>query len=469
MSRKTSIFVVMLMAGAVSLKAAVWLAHAPVAAAQATPSPVTCAQTRASTAAFAPAPTVIDATCAVIPFDFVGVQEQQGNFDMESWLDFVALNWPAATGCVPDPKLNILTAKPNPVWLSWLQDSDIFVASGSQPAKWCFGVTPGAAAATRAARTARLAKLPPKVRTIAEQHPEVQLFLHQSAKASHHSIGLQEAVAGNPKIQEVFQSTGDILVDQNGRWARYTVSVNQTEYKNILAQNLWNMPGQKAAKNITFTPSNKATNEIGAIELKAAWKVLGAGDDPTHFFTMQAVIYNDASGDPSPEKQPVTVGLVGFHINHKTALQKTWTWSTFEQIENDTKSFYNPSCAPAQCPPNTKTVSNPTTAQELNAQGKPNYKPAQVVAVTPTSAGTVNTAFQKLLKGTPFAYYQLISTQWTGELGNTPKPPTLGNSVQETFVPNGSMYGCLNCHKSAVARGNQPSDLSWLLYFAVQQ
>jgi hypothetical protein len=438
-------------------------ASAPAAQAQT----VTCAQSRSSSDGFPPPPTAIDASCAVVPLDFQG-EEEQANFDLESWLTFVALNWPAAPGCVANGNANILTAAPDPVWLSWLQDSDVFVPAGQSPQKWCFGISPGGAA-QQAERTARLAKLPPQVRTLAEKHPNVRMFLHQSAKTSHRSTGLQQAAAGNPHIQEVLQSTGDILVDQNGRWARFTVSVNQTEYNDILAQTLWTIAGQKAAKTISFTASDKKTGEIGAMEIKAAWKVLGANDDPSRFFTMQAIVYNDVSGDPSPGPQPVTIGLAGFHISHKTALQKQWIWSTFEQVDNDTKSFANPKCPPAQCPPNTKTVAEPKTAQELNSQGQPNFKPTQVVAVTPTSAADINQTFATLLKGTPFANYRLISTQWIGELGNTPKPPSLGNSVQETFVPSGSMYGCLNCHKGAIARGNQPSDLSWLPYFAVQQ
>lgn len=70
---------------------------------------------------------------------------------------------------------------------------------------------------------------------------------------------------------------------------------------------------------------------------------------------------------------------------------------------------------------------------------------------------------------TPWTYYQLISTQWKGELGNEPKPAELGNSVQETFVKAGKRYGCINCHTAAIDQVNQKADISWLLYFAPQQ
>ena len=59
----------------------------------------------------------------------------------------------------------------------------------------------------------------------------------------------------------------------------------------------------------------------------------------------------------------------------------------------------------------------------------------QVVQQSPTlPAGTLNTTFQGLLKGTPWAYYQLISTQWQGGSGPPTKPAQLGNPLLETFV-----------------------------------
>jgi hypothetical protein len=211
--------------------------------------------------------------------------------------------------------------------------------------------------------------------------------------------------------------------------------MNQDEYNYIMSKTLWTKAGQQSAGIPSFP-----VKPTGAIEFKSAWKVLGVGDDASHFFTTSAIVYNDADGAPSPGQNPVTVGLVGLHIIHKTSLQHNWIWSTFEQVENDTKSFYNSSCPASQCPPDKPTVANPTTALELNAQGKPNYSPAQVVAVTPTSAQSLNSDFQKMLAGTPWAYYQLISTQWVGEAGTGAKPAQLGNSVQETFLPNVQLH-----------------------------
>ena len=430
---------------------------------------VTCADWAKSAGDVPPVPTVIDSTCAVIPPDFKGTPVQKA-LDLYSWVAFLAVNWPACQGtCAADNNLSILTSAPSqvpPVWTTYLQDSDVFVPSGQQPAAWCFAASyPKQLNAS--ARSYRLAHLPPKVRALANKHPEVTLFLHHDAKAVDRSALLRAVAADQSSpLPEILQATGDILVDQNGRWARFTVAMNKDEYNYIVSKTLWTKAGQKNAGIVTFpvTPT-------GAIEFKSAWKVLGSGDDASHFFTTSAIVYNDADGAPSPGPNPVTVGLVGLHIVHKTGLQPKWIWSTFEQVENDTKSFYNSSCSVKQCPPNKPTVASPATALELDANGKPNYAPAQVVAVTPASAQHLNSAFQKMLAGTPWAYYQLISTQWVGELGSGPKPPQLGNSVQETFLPAGPMYSCMKCHSYATLKGSPKvsADFSYMLMFAPQQ
>jgi hypothetical protein len=435
----------------------------------------TCAQWRSSSADFPPVPTVIDSTCAVIPPDGNGTP-LQGNFDAYSWITFLAVNWPAGQGtCAANTGESIVTAAPNPVWMTYLQDSDVFVPAKQKPANWCFvpsgeGAKVNASLAKQqlaAQRSFRVAHLPPKVRALAAKHPEVQLFLHRSAKTTNRAaVSKLAANAQNSAFDEVLQATGDILVDQNGRWARFTVGMNYDEYKYIMSKTLWTKAGQAAAGAISFPVS-----PTGSMEFKSAWKVLGAGDNSSHFVTASAIVYNDVNEDPSPGKNPVTVGLVGLHITHKTPKQTQWTWSTFEQVENDTTSFYNPGCSTSQCPPNKPTVANPKTALELNGQGKANYGPAQVVPVTPTSAQTLNAAFQKMLAGTPWAYYQLISTQWVGEAGTAPKPPQLGNSVQETFLAPGKFYSCMTCHSFAKLAGapTVSADFSYMLQFAPQQ
>ena len=137
-----------------------------------------------------------------------------------------------------------------------------------------------------------------------------------------------------------------------------------------------------------------------------------------------------------------------------------------EQVDNDTKSFYNPNCTPAgspSCTPNTPTAT--ATSNELSSVGTPLNAPVQVVPhLQPTNPG-LNSSFQALLSGTPFQYYQLIGTQWsTGAIGTAPQ--FLGASVQETFVTFNAQgpYSCIACHSFATATPNgQSSDMSFLV------
>jgi hypothetical protein len=419
---------------------------------------VTCADSRNSQGAFPPIPTVIDNTCTVAPVKFAG-QIEQSNFDLFGWLTFLALNWPAnAATCAADPNSSILSGSGPLVWQTYSEDSDIFVGRGLMPVPWCNNWT--------TAHTALLARLPAKVRALAQQHPEVHLFLHQDSKVS--GLLKSNATLSSGQLQAILEAVGGPLTDQNGRFVRYEIHVNQDEYNYLRNNGLWHLAGLKQYNQpISFPFEPGPYGQTGAIEIKAAWKVLcttsscKAQDDPTHFFTQQAIVYNDSTGAPSPGPNPVTVGLVGWHVTHKIAAQQTWAWITFQQVEN-TKSFFNNQCN-FQCQPNTQTANKPYT--ELNPNGTPINQPVQVVPY-PTqdnSADQYNQAFQKLLGTSVWRWYQQISVQWTGETPPNPKPLILGNPVLETYIQGSS--SCLACHNLSTVttkQGSVPADFSFL-------
>jgi hypothetical protein len=417
-------------------------------------------------------PTIIDQTCARIPLGIPGDVLEQGPTDVYSWLTFVAMNWPVVPGaCQANLQASILHGAQSPTWLSYLFDDDVFVAPGSSPTGWCYTPTKlgrraafaSAAAGAAAKRAARLALLPPRVRALAEKHPEVTMFLSHNAKGARvRMTAAKRGAALDPHLQTIVDATGQAVTAQNGRFVRYTVNMNFDEYKYVIQKSLWNNAGQAAAGNLKFPSSDPKTGDVGAMEFKAAWKVLGPGDDPSHFFTMKAIVYNDASGDVSPGPNPVTVGLAGLHITHKTSTQSDWLWSTFEQTDL-MKSFNNPHCSASQCPPNVETA--PTPYVELDPKtGKPLNKPVQVVPIIPITKDTqsLNASFQKLLAGTPWAHYRLIATQWVGE---TPgfHPTSLGNPVLETFVKDVQPYSCMGCHTQAVTNAGSNANFSWMM------
>src|SRR5687767_1266394 len=423
-----------------------------------TPTPVNCAAAEAP-GDVTPTPNTIDSTCAKIPADILGSGDNQGDADLYSWLAFVAVNWPVdPTTCTANANASILTSPPNPVWLSYLSNDEIFVASGV-PTGWCHAPTGVSASfksaeeALAAQRAGQLAKLPPKVRALAEQHPEVRLFLHHNSKSHDALISTTTLTSVSSQLKGILDATNQVVTDQNGRFLRFTVHLGPIEYQYVIQNKLWTKEGQQATGDLNFTN--------GAMEFKAAWKVLGANDDSTRFFTQQAIVYNDADGNPSPGGNPVTVGLAGLHITHKTPRQARWLWSTFVQADL-MKGFNNPNCPAAQCPPNVQTA--PTPFVELNSDGSPRNKPVQVVQQSPSTAGTLNTTFQGLLKGTPWAYYQLVSTQWQGGFGGT-KPSQLGNPLLETFVSlTKPSYSCLDCHNTAqTSPGGKKSDFSFAI------
>ncbi|MBE0620236.1 MAG: hypothetical protein IH605_06560 [Burkholderiales bacterium] len=431
-----------------------------------TPPPPVINCSAAQTGDSPPMPNKIDSTCASMPKDILGSGDTQSDADQYSWLTFIAANWPVdPKTCSADTAASILTSAQNPTWLSFLTDDDVFVASG-KPAGWCAQPTSSkskeVAAALSAQQQSRIAQLPPVVRTLAQAHPEVRLYLHYSGKSQ--ALVSAASAADRPiskQLQQILDATAQPVTDQNGRFVRYAVYMNADEYGYIKSKNLWNKAGQKAAGNLTFPSSNAST--IGAMEFKSAWKVLGKNDDPSRFFTQMAIVYNDENGSPSPGPNPVTVGLVGLHITHKTQRQPHWLWSTFEQVDNDTRSFYNPDCLAKVCPPNMETARKPY--KELNSDGSPHNKPVQVVPFNkaPTNPA-MNAVFQDLLKGTPWTYYKLVGTQWEGGFGAQPKPAKLGNSVLETFVSDTKPYSCIGCHKMANdIPANFTSDFSFII------
>lgn len=395
-------------------------------------------------------PPTVTAQMAIIPPDIPkGAILGQNTFDFFSWQEFIALNWPAdPRNCVAKVSggTTILNGTGPRVWETYLTDGEVFVPPGQQPSPWCPQVNAAAA-------NASLARRPEAVQKLAAESG-VRRFLSARSKFS-------PALAHTfPGVLEAF---GGPLVDQNGRFVRYEVHLNKDEYDYLInpsrgtptpGVNLWSKSGQALyAPAISFPVS-----PTGAIEVKAAWKVITKGrDDPSRFYTIRAIVYDDSLGTcPLPRVE--TLGLVGFHIIHKTKIEPNWIWSTFEHVDNvfegpkadgKPRSFASANCPPygagPGCPtPNTQTAvkatvtpcpsGTPTSAYvELNAQATPINTPAQVTRVQGPVENVWNPQFRKLLAGSVWANYQLVSTQWTGNLNPLGEPPFLANTTLETF------------------------------------
>lgn len=442
-----------------------------------------------------PIPTKITAAMATVPANITG-PPNQWNFNLLAWQSFIALNWPAnSSNCTPNTSVLIGQTAPTypTVWETYIDPSNLFVAPGSQPAKWC-------AQGSQEASAALLKGM--------SLSGGVKKFVYRPSKFSD---SIEEMSASNlPGGGSTNQAVGGPLTDQNGRWARYEISINQDEYNYLVQNNLWNKAGQ-SGKTITFPQGPTQYGPVGATEIKAAWKIMGPGDDPSRFYTMPAqVVVSTPSSNT--QTQNVTVGLVALHIAHKTAGAPQWTWATFEQVDNTTSSFNSKNCPqtpsytanPAACttrccPPNTQTSNKVTVSWNSkpqyvecsgfqNAVCTPQNQPVQVTRVIPIDplAQQFNQAFQALLRQVNpknvWANYQLINMQWPTQptqTGGVPTPAYLANVALETYnqgptpptdgnppypqsgynpFQTSVSSSCMKCHSQAIDFSFEPYD-----------
>lgn len=271
------------------------------------------------------------------------------------------------------------------------------------------------------------------------------------------------------------EGSEDLLFDRNGNPVYYEIFVNESEAKQINAQSLTTVAGQREYANTNLKLKLESGQCVpigqydfeGAIELKLAWKILKKPEDQPNRFLKRRVDLNDG---PVKEgelcklkdgKRSCEVGLVGMHIIHKTRDHPFWIWSTFEHIDNVPRSnksdemgrawsFYNPTCSPSECLPNC-----PASAG----------KPAQLTRVEDINSKTeeINLEVQELLheQESILQYYKLIGTQYVSPKPGCHEPqcadpPTLRNTVLEPYHADVDCPGmgkqastCVGCHKNA--------------------
>ncbi len=348
--------------------------------------------------------------------------ESQDGVDTFSWNEFIALNWPAMKGCVADPSKTILkidSKNQGPVvWQTQASVDDVFVAPGKAPAAWCGG-----------AQIAELFAGKPHVMGHNSKGPLLP---------EKHMLTLD--TTGPTDIKAV----GGVVTDPSGRWLRFERLMDQTEYKAIVGNKWYSASVLGKLQSITLP--------TGSLELKSAWKILTPAEIAGgRYYTTTAIVYNDEKGDKSPGPNPVTLGLVGLHIIQKTPQQSGFFWSTFEHVDNDTV-FANPG---SKEPVNTQTAKKPYTELDTKT-GKPLNPPIPMKRVTPIPADpALNAYYQKLLAGSVFANYRLISTQWGTGFNPLGKPKSVANLITEVFVQSVKTKqggeGCLACHLNATA------------------
>jgi hypothetical protein len=253
-------------------------------------------------------------------------------------------------------------------------------------------------------------------------------------------------------LNEAFSS---VLIDQNRQYVRYSLGLNKVMYE-FIRENKWylkeNLPKSPTPATLPplvdpstqkpITISQPQTNTVikqtvngNSIEIKSAWRIMilkedikphqtwKRADDLSRYFISIADVTDAVTGEV---KKDVLVGLVGLHVVVKTPQFVQGLWSSFEHVDNiKTKgnkirpSFHDGTDAVYE------------QGFEYNPGRKimkeENRKPVGVSRVykipeTPIGTGlhlpdglstvALNTTFQRLLKGTVWANYQLVITQW---------------------------------------------------------
>lgn len=353
------------------------------------------------------------------------IPEAHRLFDEFSWRTFLALNWPATANGTPDTSKTLTDSETSRVWEFYRESGTVFLPDGKRPAPW-----EGSPQWTAAATEAREGDAPThRLWMQAKGDPEPQ---------------------AHPRLEESIQAFTGPLVDQNGKWVRYEVLMNRTEFDYVFEQQLYNLEGQIAftANNLVSFPVNDGNRRHGTMEVKLAWKQLGPNDDPSRFLVRQALVDHmvaDASGKMIPVKPTLeTMGLVGMHIAVKTESSPTWIWSTFEHVDNvaandlekDTKGrrirplFFNPDTPvkPVNVLPSKNAA--PDGSGSFTSWSEPlTANPTQVLRVLQIAPATaqLNAEVREALRraNSVFQFYELIGTQWPVQ----PNFPAFGGGV----------------------------------------
>jgi hypothetical protein len=388
------------------------------------------------------------------PFTLNNIQR---GFDYYSWLTFLALNAPS-DGNTPIGHGPGKGGDAPTQWEEWKELFEVMLPDGKMPNPWSYP------------------RAVPQVCQKLSSDPGTRIV---------------RMVGKTPDVlDEVVQpfDTGP-LIDQYGNYTRYEILMNRPMFEYIAQNNLYNKQGQAKFAGMIRFPEGKVVDKImgavGAIMVKAAWKVLGSSDDPGAFHTDYALVYTPPSTDPKIEESchKARLGLVGLHIGHKTKADPQWIWSTFEHVNNvpteadvtanslrKSYNFYRPGCPTTQCLVNVP----PPRPWDPNIEPFPNGFTSQITRVIPIATETqqLNAGFNSILENTVWQNYVLVSTQWptqpTSKTDPTgvPAPVFLANTTMETYVqgtvPQASS-SCIGCHNNAATTSGRPSDFTYIL------
>ena len=161
-------------------------------------------------------------------------------------------------------------------------------------------------------------------------------FESMSANGIETKPGVLDALigrSGKARTLDIINQAGPdgIMVDLQGHPVYYAIHSDSTFGDFIKTNDLFD-----PAKLRKFDP--KESFPVGALTLKAAWKVVVPGEDVSTFYTRKAQIalLTTKNGKIvlSGKTKTVEVALVGFHVAGTVANHPEMIWATFEHLQN---------------------------------------------------------------------------------------------------------------------------------------
>ncbi len=405
----------------------------------------------------------------------------QASLDNLAWQLFIALNWPADANQpgYPDVSKKLGDADPagsghaKAVWLDYPSPEDLFAVPSP--------CGTSALSMTSKLSDAFLSKQPP--------------------------LGALGPLGGS------LEAGGGVLVDQNHHVVYEEIRENRTMWEFIVNQNDYWMTGsslaalqQSLTRNYNDPPGqtpggfpaaivtdNSIPGDIGAMEVKAAWKQLTPDEVASGTYYTRTFTLYDASAPADQQCTPRSMGLIGMHIEYMPALfgNPEWIWATFEHKLNVPTagvndgatqfSLYNPNCTPVkteqecatydrtkdspadfQCCPNLALYGSSSTLPPNPADIAPNQvtrdrNPSTSTILPTDCTGEYISAITKYFGASNvFQNYFLVSTQWPlrGASTNFPFyapafaanfPCTLRNTTLETFSVDSTPPATTGC------------------------
>ena len=220
-----------------------------------------------------------------------------------------------------------------------------------------------------------------------------------------------------------------MLTDQQGNTVWYEVLMNRDVYDYIRDEGLartgaysFGGPIDPDIK-VDFPVPSFGGSTAGAIEIKAAWRIMTSQDNTSRYFTQEAVVYD---GTDCVEE---TVGLVGLHIARKVASSPKWIWATFEHVDNVPKAgtdgdgrdynFFSAYCAanePADCDEQVAIIDpDYVCCPNLIPFPVSSLATNQVTRLDPMAGNKkIGKRFKRAYAraGSPFKHFRLVGAQW---------------------------------------------------------